>query len=62
MTESAGERSAEEKRRDQLTAAPKSTDDDARPRIDVSETAEGAVRIDIRDDSPVRPGGDPDLV
>ena len=56
------EPSDEEKRRDQLTAAPKSTDDDARRRIDVSETADGTVRLEIRDDAPVRPGGDPDLV
>jgi len=62
MTDSSSQRSDEEKRHDQLTAAPKSTEDDARPRIDVSKTDETTVRIDIRDDAAVRPGGDPDLV
>lgn len=47
--------SAEEKRRDQLTTAPKSTDADAEPRIDVS-SHDGVTRIDVRDDATVRPG------
>ncbi|MDO9396459.1 MAG: multidrug transporter [Herbiconiux sp.] len=52
-----------DKRHDQLTTAPRSTEEDAAPRIHVSEGAgrDGATRIDIRDDADVRPGGDPDL-
>lgn len=46
---------AEEKRRDQLTTAPKSTDADAEPRIDVSKH-DGATRIDVRADAAFRPG------
>jgi hypothetical protein len=45
-----------QKREDQLTAAPKSTKDDAAPRIDVSTTADGTKRIDVREDAPFRPG------
>ncbi|GAA2228533.1 multidrug transporter [Herbiconiux moechotypicola] len=48
----------ESKRHDQLTAAPKSTEDDAEPRIDVTSTDHGTTRIDVRDDAEVRPGGD----
>jgi len=43
-------------RRDQLTSAPKATEADAAPRIDVSTTPAGDTRIDIRDDAAVRPG------
>jgi hypothetical protein len=43
-------------RRDQLTSAPNATEADAAPRIDVSTTAAGDTRIDIRDDAAVRPG------
>lgn len=46
----------EEKRRDQLLAAPNATEDDAAPRIEVTDRGEGITRIDIRDDAPVRPG------
>jgi hypothetical protein len=46
---------AEEKRHDQLTTAPKSSDADAEPRIEVSKH-DGATRIDIRDDAEFRPG------
>ena len=46
---------ADDKRRDQLTSAPKSTERDAEPRIDVS-TQDGVTRIDIRDDAAFRPG------
>jgi hypothetical protein len=47
--------SEEEKRRDQLLAAPNAVEADAAPRIDV--TRRGSVtRIDIRDDAVVRPG------
>ncbi|WP_382304265.1 multidrug transporter [Herbiconiux sp. UC225_62] len=51
-----------EKRHDQLTTAPKSTEEDAEARIDVIEPHDGAPRrIEIRDDAEVRPGGDPSL-
>jgi hypothetical protein len=46
----------DEKRRDQLTSAPEAEESDAAPRIDVSEGTNGATRIDVRDDAPVRPG------
>jgi hypothetical protein len=52
----------EQKRRDQLLAAPGATEEDAAPRIDVSRH-DGITRIDIRDDAVVRPGNpeqDPD--
>ncbi|MBF0817384.1 hypothetical protein E4U02_13305 [Microbacterium paludicola] len=45
----------EEKRRDQLTSAPDATEEDAKPRIVVSER-DGVKRIDIAEDAPVRPG------
>lgn len=45
----------EEKRRDQLLAAPNATEEDAAPRIDVTHR-EGVTRIDVRDDAVVRPG------
>ena len=45
----------DEKRRDQLLAAPNATEEDAAPRIDVTEH-DGVKRIDIRDDAAVRPG------
>lgn len=47
--------SDEEKRRDQLLAAPDATEEDAAPRIDVTRR-EGVTRVDIRDDAQVRPG------
>jgi hypothetical protein len=47
--------SHEENRHDQLTSAPESTEADAAPRIEVSEGENGATRIDIADDAPVRP-------
>jgi hypothetical protein len=47
--------SADDKRHDQLTTAPKSTEHDAERRIDVSKH-DGATRIDIRDDAEFRPG------
>ncbi|AND15497.1 hypothetical protein A6122_0337 [Rathayibacter tritici] len=43
-------------RRDQLTSAPKATEADAAPRIDVTTTDTGDTRIDIREDTAVRPG------
>lgn len=45
----------EEKRHDQLTSAPEATEADAAPRITVSEGDNGATRIDIAEDAPVRP-------
>jgi len=45
----------EEKRHDQLTAAPDATDADAAPRIDVTKRGD-VTRIDIREDADVRPG------
>jgi hypothetical protein len=50
-----GAMSADDKRHDQLTTAPKSTEHDADPRIDVSKH-DGATRIDIRKDAEFRPG------
>ena len=46
---------AEEKRRDQLTAAPGAVESDADPRIEVTRR-DGVTRIDIREDADVRPG------
>lgn len=45
----------EQKRHDQLTTAPEATEEDAKPRIHVSEH-DGVTRIDIADDAAVRPG------
>lgn len=45
----------EEKRRDQLLAAPDAVEEDAAPRIVVSEH-DGNTRIDIAPDAAVRPG------
>ena len=46
----------EEKRRDQLTTAPKASEEDAAPRITITETAEGPTRIDVAETAVVRPG------
>lgn len=51
-----GEPSFAEARRDELTSAPDSSEEDAAPRIDVTETEDGVTRIDWRDDAAVRPG------
>jgi hypothetical protein len=51
---SAADHAAE--RHDQLTTAPKSTEADAAPRLDVTEKADGTKRIDWRDDAQFRPG------
>ena len=45
----------DEKRRDQLLAAPGAVEADAAPRIDVTHH-DGVTRIDIRDDAEIRPG------
>lgn len=55
---SADHETFEEKRHDQLTAAPDATEADAAPRIEVSEH-DGNTRIDIAPDAPVRPGPGP---
>ena len=49
------EMTPDEKRRDQLLAAPGAVESDAAPRIQVSEH-DGVTRIDIAADAPVRPG------
>jgi hypothetical protein len=50
------EMTPEEKRLDQLTTAPKSTEADAAPRITVTEKGDGVKRIDVADTATVRPG------
>ncbi len=45
-----------EKRHDQLTRAPKSSEEDAAPRIATSKGAHGATRIDVAETAAVRPG------
>jgi hypothetical protein len=47
-------------RADQLTTAPAADEDDAAPRIDVTEGDDGRRHIDLRDDAAVRPGTDPE--
>lgn len=54
-TPDADEMTDEEKRRDQLLAAPNAVESDAAPRIEVTEH-DGVTRIDIAPDAPVRPG------
>lgn len=52
----------DEKRHDQLTRAPKSTEEDAAPRIETTELEGGVTRIDIAETAAVRPGADPDVI
>lgn len=52
--------SFDENRHDQLTTAPDATEDDAAPRIEVSEH-DGTTRVDIRDDAEARPGPGPGM-
>jgi hypothetical protein len=54
------DKTSEENRRDQLTSAPHATEEDAAPRLDVSEH-DGNTRIDVRDDAEVRPGPGPGI-
>lgn len=54
----ADEMTREEKRRDQLLAAPGSVEADTAPRIEVSEH-DGNTRIDIAETAAVRPGPPP---
>ena len=53
------ERSLDEKRHDQLTSAPKSTEADAAPRITTTEVDEHTTRIDVAETAAVRPGKAP---
>jgi hypothetical protein len=46
----------DEKRHDELTRAPKSSEEDAAPRITVTERPSGVTRIDVADTAAVRPG------
>ncbi|CAN5207179.1 hypothetical protein BH09ACT5_BH09ACT5_09490 [soil metagenome] len=48
--------SDDEKRHDQLTRAPKSSEEDAAPRITTTELADGVTRIDVAETAVVRPG------
>jgi hypothetical protein len=48
---------ADEKRHDQLTRAPKSDESDAAPRITTEDRPDGVTRIDVADTAKVRPGG-----
>ena len=46
----------EEKRHDQLTTAPKASEEDAAPRITTTTKADGTTRIDVAETAVVRPG------
>ena len=59
-TTSVPEMTSEEKRHDQLTAAPDATEADAAPRIEVTER-DGVTHIDIAPDAAVRPGPGPGM-
>ncbi|MET0805972.1 MAG: multidrug transporter [Lacisediminihabitans sp.] len=50
------EMSKDEQRHDQLTAAPKSTEADAAPRIEVTAVDAHTTRIDVAETAAVRPG------
>jgi hypothetical protein len=50
------EMTPEEQRHDQLTSAPKSTEEDAAPRIAVSKTDRNTTRVDVIETAEVRPG------
>jgi len=45
-----------EKRHDELTTAPKASEEDAAPRITVTQKDDGVTRIDVADTAAVRPG------
>ena len=49
-----------EEREEQLTRAPKSDEEDAAPRIEVTERGDGVKRIDVADTAVVRPGKVPE--
>ena len=46
----------DDERHDQLTTAPKASEEDAAPRITVTEQPDGVTRIDIAETAVVRPG------
>ncbi|MFT2816767.1 hypothetical protein [Leifsonia sp. A12D58] len=50
------------KRHDQLTTAPKASEEDAAPRITTTKRPNGATRIDVADTAAVRPGKPPKSV
>jgi len=54
--DSADDMTADEKRTDQYTRAPKSDPEDVLPRITVDELDDGTKRIDVADTAVVRPG------
>jgi hypothetical protein len=54
------EMSREEKRHDQMTAAPDATEADAAPRVDVTER-DGVTRVDVAEEAAVRPGPGPGM-
>jgi len=59
MTKNTGhvdDMSDDEKRHDQLTTAPKASEEDAAPRIHSTEKSDGVTRIDVADTAVVRPG------
>ncbi|WP_423919835.1 hypothetical protein ACPEEZ_13070 [Frigoribacterium sp. 2-23] len=53
---SADDMTADEKRHDQLTRAPKSDESDAAPRITTEDRGDHVTRIDVADTAKVRPG------
>ena len=53
---SADQMSDDEKRHDQLTRAPKSSEEDAAPRIVAEQKPGGVTRINVADTAVVRPG------
>jgi len=55
-TGSVDDMSDDEKRHDQLTTAPKASEEDAAPRITITEKSDGVKRIDVADTAVVRPG------
>jgi len=55
-TGSVDDMSEDEKRHDQLTTAPKASEEDAAPRITITEKSDGVKRIDVADTAVVRPG------
>jgi hypothetical protein len=54
--ESTDKMSAEEKRHDQLTVAPKSDESDANPRVEITDTGDGVKHVEVTDVAKVRPG------
>jgi hypothetical protein len=45
-----------EERREEMLRAPKSSPEDAAPRIELSEGTDGATRVDVAETAVVRPG------